>query len=142
MRLGGLLQPGDTLGLYGDLGAGKTTFVQGIAQGWGSLDSVTSPTFVLCNEYRRPDGLVLHHLDAYRLCGALEAEDLDIIAMLETGPLLVEWAERIEAALPNERLLLHMKWVADEQRGMLLTPRGERYQKLLAEFHKRMFGGS
>jgi tRNA threonylcarbamoyladenosine biosynthesis protein TsaE len=142
MRLGGLLQPGDTLALYGDLGAGKTTFVQGIAQGWGSLDAVTSPTFVLCNQYRRPDGMLLHHLDAYRMTGALEAEDLDIIAMLESGPLLVEWAERIEAALPAERLLIKMNWVADEQRGMLLTPRGERYRKLLVEFRKHMFGGS
>jgi len=56
MRLGALLKPGDVVCLQGDLGAGKTTLVQGIAAGWGSLDSVSSPTFVLVNLYRRLDG--------------------------------------------------------------------------------------
>ena len=55
-RMGLLLQAGDVLCLQGDLGAGKTTLVQGIAQGWGSADPVTSPTFVLVNIYRHPDG--------------------------------------------------------------------------------------
>ena len=58
IRLGALLRTGDILCLSGDLGAGKTTLVQGLAQGWGSLNQVSSPTFVLCNEYRRPDGRV------------------------------------------------------------------------------------
>ena len=55
MRLGSVLKKGDVLCLQGDLGAGKTTFVQGIAQGWGSLDSVSSPTFIIVNMYRRTD---------------------------------------------------------------------------------------
>ncbi len=66
-RLGAVLRPGDVICLQGDLGAGKTTFVQGVAQGWGSLDSVSSPTFVIVNEYRRADGDLLFHMDAYRL---------------------------------------------------------------------------
>src|SRR5512140_2132201 len=70
MRLGALLEPGDLICLSGDLGAGKTTLVQGIARGWGSLDSVTSPTFILVNAYRRPDGQVMHHVDAYRMASA------------------------------------------------------------------------
>ena len=101
IRLGALLRPGDVLALIGDLGAGKTTFVQGIAQGWGSTDAVSSPTFVLVNVYRRPDGDLLHHMDAYRMQSALEAEDLDIEEMLATGALIVEWAERIQSALPK-----------------------------------------
>jgi len=55
MRLGSVLQPGDVVCLDGDLGAGKTTFVQGIAAGWGAVDPVSSPTFVLVNVYRRSD---------------------------------------------------------------------------------------
>src|SRR5512135_3538255 len=78
VRLGALLQPGDLICLSGDLGAGKTTLVQGVAQGWGSLDTVSSPTFVLVNEYRRPDGAFLFHLDAYRLESEPEAAELDI----------------------------------------------------------------
>lgn len=96
MRLGGLLHLGDLVCLVGDLGSGKTTLVQGIAAGWGSLDQATSPTFVLVNVYRRPGFQRLYHMDAYRMNGASEAEDLDITAMLESGPLVVEWAERAD----------------------------------------------
>jgi len=73
MRLGALLQPGDVICLIGDLGSGKTTFVQGVAAGWGSLDPVSSPTFVIVNLYRRLDNSQLFHLDAYRLSGPAEA---------------------------------------------------------------------
>ena len=141
IRLGSLLQPGDVLALSGDLGAGKTTFVQGIAQGWGSTDSVSSPTFVLVNVYRRPDGHLLHHMDAYRMQSALEAEDLDIEEMLATGSLLVEWPERIQSALPKEYLLVELAWVADEQRSMIFTPLGTRYVNLVREFKHLAFGG-
>ncbi len=140
-RLGALLEPGDVICLSGDLGAGKTTFVQGIAQGWGSLDAVSSPTFVLVNMYRRADGGRLYHLDAYRLGSALEAEDLDLELMLAGGPLLVEWPERIQAVLPKECLWVRMRYIADEQRGMVFTSQGERFDEVLADFRKRVFGG-
>src|SRR5512143_4039176 len=104
MRLGALLQPGDLVCLQGELGAGKTTLVQGAAGGWGSLDTVSSPTFVLVNVYRRPEGSELFHMDAYRLDSAVEAEELDIDGMLARGALLVEWPERVRSALPSEGL--------------------------------------
>ncbi len=141
LRLGSLLQLGDLVCLSGDLGAGKTTLVQGMAQGFGSLDPVSSPTFVLVNMYRRPDGLVLRHLDAYRLQNAAEAEDLDVTLMLESGALVVEWAERIAAALPAEGIWIKMRWMADEQRGMVFNPHGERYERMLASFRRHVFGG-
>ena len=142
MRLGALLQSGDVLALSGDLGAGKTTLVQGIAQGWGSLDPVSSPTFVLVNQYRRPDGSSLFHLDTYRLEGAADAVDLDLDTMLDSGALVIEWAERIREALPTEALWVQMRWVADEQRGMVLTASGERYTRMLAEFKRQVLGGA
>ena len=141
IRLGALLRPGDLLCLSGDLGAGKTTLVQGLAQGWGSLNHVSSPTFVLCNEYQRPDGQVLYHLDAYRLANALEAVDLDLDAMLDNGAMAVEWPERIQAALPLERLWLKLRYIAEEQRGMTFTPEGRRYEKIVTEFRHQSFGG-
>ncbi len=101
MRLGVLLRTGDVVCLEGDLGSGKTTFVQGVAAGWGSANSVSSPSFVLVNQYRRPDGTRLFHLDAYRLTGGKEAEDLDIDLMLENGVLIIEWADRILDVLPE-----------------------------------------
>ena len=137
IRLGALLKVGDLVCLSGELGAGKTT----IAQGWGSLDAVSSPTFVLCNQYRRPDGTLLHHLDAYRLKDASEGEDLDLDLMIETGALVVEWAERIQSVLPVEYLLIKLRWIADEQRGMVFLPHGTRYERLLADFRRQSFGG-
>ena len=141
MRLGSLLQVGDVLALSGDLGSGKTTLVQGIAQGWGSTDSVSSPTFVLVNVYRRTDGDMLHHMDAYRIESALEAEDLDLEAMISSGALIVEWAERIESALPKEMLWINMNWIADEHRSMVFKPVGARHQQLVSEFKRQAFGG-
>lgn len=140
MRLGRMLQNGDVLCFSGDLGSGKTTFIQGIAQGWGSVDQVTSPTFVLVNEYYRMDGSTLFHMDAYRIDSTLEAEELDIDRMLHQGVLVVEWAERIDSILPKERLTIKMAWVADEQRSLTMVPYGERYQSLLHSFRHRSFG--
>jgi tRNA threonylcarbamoyladenosine biosynthesis protein TsaE len=140
-RLGTLIQPGDVLALSGDLGAGKTTFVQGIAEGWGSVDSVSSPTFVLVNIYRRLTGERLHHMDAYRIESALEAEDLDIEEMLSNGALIVEWAERIRSALPAEYLSVQLSWVADEQRNLVFIPYGKRYEELAREYKRQLFGG-
>lgn len=141
MRLGGLLQSGDVIALKGDLGAGKTTLAQGITQGWGSLDPATSPTFVLVNVYRRPDGQNLYHLDAYRLESADEAIDLDVDAMLENGALIIEWPERIQAALPTEQLLIQLSWIADEQRGLVFMAQGARYEALMDGFRRRVLGG-
>ncbi len=141
LRLGSLLETGDLLCLSGDLGAGKTTLVQGLAQGWGTLDTVSSPTFVLVNTYRRPDRSNLYHLDAYRLANAAEGEDLDLDLMLTTGALVIEWAERIQSVLPRQRLWIKLRWIADEQRGMIFIPEGARYEKLLANFRHQSFGG-
>ena len=141
IRLGTLLQSGDVICLSGDLGAGKTTLVQGIAQGWGSSDQVSSPTFVLVNMYRRPDGYMLHHMDAYRMQNWLEAEDLDMDLMIEKGALVVEWPERIQQALPKECLKINLRYVDDMQRGMVFSPYGERYTTLLSHFRKQVFGG-
>jgi tRNA threonylcarbamoyladenosine biosynthesis protein TsaE len=141
MRLGALLQPGDIVCLYGDLGSGKTTLVQGISAGWGSIDQVSSPTFVLVNVYRRPDGLQLFHLDAYRLAGAQEAVDLDIDAMVESAPLLVEWAERVQDALPHENLRVRLTYVDENQRDLLLDATGSRCLELLASLRRSVYGG-
>jgi len=141
MKLGALLQKGDLLCLSGDLGAGKTTLMQGIAQGWGTLDPVSSPTFVLVNVYRRSDGVNMYHMDAYRLASASEAEDMDIDSMLESGVTVIEWAERIERVLPPACVWVKMRYIADEQRGMVFTARGARSEHLLAQFRRRVSGG-
>jgi len=142
MRLGSLLRPGDVICLIGDLGAGKTTLVQGLVAGWGSLDPVSSPTFMLVNLYRRGDGHLIYHLDAYRLSGPSEALDLDMDEMLDGGILLVEWADRIESALPKDHLSTSLHAIGESRRDLFFSAKGERYRSLLADFRGEVFGVS
>ena len=141
IRLGTLLKDGDVVCLEGDLGSGKTTLVQGMAVGWGSLDQVTSPTFVLVNLYRRLDGGHFNHLDAYRLKDSTEAEELDMESLMETGILVVEWAERIKSALPAEHLWVSLRMVDVDQRDLIFSARGTYYESLLVNFRMRIYGG-
>ncbi len=142
MRLGAILEAGDIVCLQGDLGAGKTTFVQGLAQGWGSLDPVTSPTFIIVNIYRRPDESQLFHLDTYRLESAPEAEMLDLEEMLSTGALVIEWPERIESILPAERLWINLEYIAEEQRRLQFTAQGAHHQTMIETIRKSAFGAA
>lgn len=140
-RLGEVLQAGDVICLQGDLGAGKTTFVQGVAHGWGSLDSVSSPTFIIVNDYRRADEVHLFHMDAYRLDSTSEAEELDFEAMLAQGPLLIEWPERIEGLVPDDRLWIEFEHVDEEEREMKFRATGKRYDRLLETLRHAAYGG-
>jgi tRNA threonylcarbamoyladenosine biosynthesis protein TsaE len=142
VRLGELLKDGDLICLAGDLGSGKTTLAQGIARGWGSLDPVTSPTFVLINEYRRADSARLYHFDAFRLGGVAEALALGLNELLEgEGPVLVEWPDRIADGLPVNRLWIRLRWADESRRSLQLTAAGPRYERLLKQFRKAAFGG-
>ena len=140
-RLGNALQAGDVICLQGDLGAGKTTFVQGVAKGWGSLDTVSSPTFIIVNEYRRDDGNRLFHMDAYRLDSALEADELDLDSMLADGALLIEWPERIDGLVPPEHLWIQLEHIDEEDREMKFKAVGKRYDDLLETIRHAVVGG-
>ncbi len=113
------LPPGTVLALHGDLGVGKTTFVQGLARGLGVLAPVTSPTFNLFTLHRGPVNLV--HLDAYRLGSAREFEDLLLEEFL-TPPwiLAVEWPERIAEAIPRDALHLELSIQPDQSHHLRL----------------------
>jgi tRNA threonylcarbamoyladenosine biosynthesis protein TsaE len=140
MRLGALLLPGDVICLQGELGAGKTTLVQGLAAGWGSLDAVSSPTFILINVYRRADGGQLFHFDTYRVESALEAEELDLDAMISAGPLVIEWPERMTGVLPAEWLWINLEYVDEDRRQLTFRPLGKHYENLLSRFRQTSFG--
>lgn len=140
-RLAEHLAPGDVVCLSGELGTGKTTLVSGIGRGWGALDPVTSPTYVLVNAYRRADGQRLWHLDCYRVNSAAEALAFGFADLLESGGLMViEWPERILEVLPPERLDLGLRWIDDMKRSFRLEARGARYQRLLDDFRHTAFG--
>jgi tRNA threonylcarbamoyladenosine biosynthesis protein TsaE len=140
MRLGSVLLAGDVICLQGDLGAGKTTFVQGVAQGWGSEDAVSSPTFIIVNMYRGAESKQLFHMDAYRLDSTPEAEELDLDSMLAQGPLLIEWPERMEQLIPEERLWIQLEYVDEEVREMRFKSTGKRYDDLLEVIRLATYG--
>jgi tRNA threonylcarbamoyladenosine biosynthesis protein TsaE len=103
---------------------------------------VTSPTFVLINEYRRADAARLYHFDAFRLAGAAEAKALGLEELLEgDGPVLVEWPDRVAEVLPTNRLWVILRWADESRRSLHLTAAGPRYEKLLKQFRKAAFGG-
>ena len=120
---GQVLRPGDIVVLEGDLGAGKTTFTQGLARGMGIGDAVTSPTFVLARELGREEGRVpLTHVDAYRLTSLSEWDDLDVD--IENSVVVIEWGERIEDALPLDRVHVRLTETDDARAVRIWAPDG------------------
>jgi tRNA threonylcarbamoyladenosine biosynthesis protein TsaE len=132
-HLGKLLRAGDVICLSGDLGAGKTALTKGIASGWGALEIVTSPTFTLIHEHRRvEDRQILYHIDSYRLEGAAEAWGIGLEDLIYSDQVVViEWPEKIEGVLPQDRLWIALSIESDTQRRLSITATGERYQQLL-----------
>ncbi|HSJ50866.1 MAG TPA: tRNA (adenosine(37)-N6)-threonylcarbamoyltransferase complex ATPase subunit type 1 TsaE [Actinomycetota bacterium] len=120
-----LLRPGDAVALTGELGAGKTTFVQGVARGAGYDGPVASPTYTLVREYRA-GRLRLEHVDLYRLDRVQEVVDLGLHELLEPdGVLLVEWGDVVEALLPPDHLVVELTVPGDdEDRRIVLRPLG------------------
>ncbi|MFC4910722.1 tRNA (adenosine(37)-N6)-threonylcarbamoyltransferase complex ATPase subunit type 1 TsaE [Actinomadura gamaensis] len=105
VRLAGLLRAGDLLVLTGDLGAGKTTLTQGIGEGLKIRGPVTSPTFVIARVHPSlVDGPPLVHVDAYRLGGFAELDDLDLDASVAESVTIVEWGEGLAEGLADDRL--------------------------------------
>ena len=103
------LRPGDLVVLTGDLGAGKTTFTQGLGVGLDVEGAVTSPTFVIAREHRSlGDGPELVHVDAYRLGGAAELDDLDLDTSLDRAVTVVEWGEGVAEDLADSRLQIRI----------------------------------
>lgn len=129
VSLSPVLVPGDMVVLAGDLGAGKTTFVQGLAVGLGITEQVTSPTFILMKEYlggRYP----LMHLDIYRLGMIQEVMDLGYDEFLDPSYVVViEWGDIIEPLLPKDHLQVELANLeADESRSITLRPRGAMWE--------------
>jgi tRNA threonylcarbamoyladenosine biosynthesis protein TsaE len=121
-ELGRSLQSGDVVALTGELGAGKTCFVQGVARGLGVATGATSPTFVLINEYR--GRLPVHHVDAYRTDSVAELLDLGLPELFDgEGVTLVEWADKLGPLLPARAIEVHIEGVGDEPREITIRRR-------------------
>lgn len=142
VRLGQLLQPGDVLCLYGELGAGKTAVARGIGRGWGAALRVTSPTFTLVNEYPRlKDGQVLYHADCYRLESEAAVWTVGLEDILDDErAIMIEWPERVMALLPADRLEIHLAYLNETRRSLRFSATGPRAADLLTDFKQSAFG--
>ncbi|MBI2526177.1 MAG: tRNA (adenosine(37)-N6)-threonylcarbamoyltransferase complex ATPase subunit type 1 TsaE [Candidatus Rokubacteria bacterium] len=123
-RLGERLGPGAVVGCIGELGAGKTCFLQGLAAGLGVTSPVTSPTFVLVNHYR--GRLPVHHLDAYRTESLGELLDLGVEELFHgDGVTIIEWADKLLPLLPPAALIVKISGLGDEPREIIIEGPGE-----------------
>jgi tRNA threonylcarbamoyladenosine biosynthesis protein TsaE len=131
-RLGRVLRAGDVLALIGPLGAGKTTFVQGVARG---LDvpperHVASPTFALVNEH--PGRVPLVHADLYRINDPRELDELGLSDAYDRAVVAIEWLDRFPDAAPAERLTIEIA-VSEGGRTIVLRPTGQRASAVVKE---------
>jgi tRNA threonylcarbamoyladenosine biosynthesis protein TsaE len=123
--LGPLLRAGDGVALTGDLGAGKTTFVSGVARGVGYEGAVASPTFTLVREYRAERAHLLH-VDVYRLDRVQDVVDLGLQDQLDDGAiLLIEWGDAVESLLPEDHLVITFTAGSDETRRISVRGVGD-----------------
>ncbi len=131
--LGKLVQAGDCLALIGPLGAGKTCFVSGLAEGMDVEGRVASPSFILMRRHSGP--VYLYHADAYRLQRPEELEEAGLYEWLEHGVVAIEWADRVKEALPPDALQIEIDYEC-EGRRLNFTPANPRHQEMLEALRK------
>ena len=131
-ELGRRLRSGDVVALFGDLGAGKTTFTKGIACGLKLVADVHSPTFTLIHEH--PGEIPLYHVDLYRLSDEQEVEGLGIEEYLQAdGVVVIEWADRMKSLLPPDRLDIDLRMTGDTERELSFEGQSERMRGIVQE---------
>lgn len=114
---------GVVIGLYGDLGAGKTTFTQGLAQALGVIQPVKSPTFTIMNQYPLPTGKGnFYHLDLYRIKSINDIKSLDLEELIQENIhiIVIEWPEKIADLLPSNTIKIYFKTLSENQRSITI----------------------
>lgn len=134
--IGKRLSPGDVIVLTGDLGAGKTTFVRGVARSLGVSFKVKSPTFTIMHVY--PGKYELNHIDAYRL-GLDELLDIGIDEIIaDEGICVIEWGEKLKGVLPEERLEVDFRFAGENERYIFIKAFGEGWQKRIKRVEEEL----
>jgi tRNA threonylcarbamoyladenosine biosynthesis protein TsaE len=139
--LGSVLKPGSVIGLVGELGSGKTCFIKGLTAALTGIaeDEVTSPTFTFLQEFSGP--LPLYHFDLYRI---KSPGDLSALGFAECaygmGVTVIEWADRAEAALPDECLIIYLEHVAESSRRLIFKACGKKHEEILRKIANELTG--
>ena len=132
-KLGSLLQGGEFIALTGDLGGGKTQFTKGIALGLGISETVVSPTFTIERIYKAKE-FELHHFDLYRVFNDKEiASEIADLEKDDKNIIVIEWPENIEGITPSEVLRIDFKYLADNERELILKSQGTKYESLMVK---------
>jgi tRNA threonylcarbamoyladenosine biosynthesis protein TsaE len=130
--IGNRLLPGDVVALVGELGAGKTQFIKGLAAGAGIRNPayIASPSFTLINEY--PGKTTFYHVDLFRLGEEKEAEELGLEDYFQSrGITAIEWADKIPSLLPKELLLIRIAYTGKSRRSLEIIGKGKRYEEIV-----------
>jgi tRNA threonylcarbamoyladenosine biosynthesis protein TsaE len=140
-RLAAFCTGGEIVCLSGDLGAGKTCFVQGLAKGLGVKETVISPTFTIIREYAgTKDRPSLYHVDLYRLCES-DVASTGLEDYLEgEGIVAIEWAEHLGHLAPAECLQIEFRYLDETKRSLRFSARGKRCETLLDAYRHSLFG--
>lgn len=124
--IGHRLQGGELIELIGDVGAGKTTLTKGIAEGLGVSEQVQSPTFTISRVYTAPSGVQLAHYDFYRLSdGGIMADEIHEVLQEPQTAVVIEWAEAIDHVLPEERIKITIRLVANDEEAREVEQSGD-----------------
>lgn len=135
-RIGRLLKGGEVFELIGDVGAGKTTFVHGLARGFGVSEQIQSPSFTINRVYDAPGGKSLAHYDFYRLDDpGIMADELSEVLQDTQAVVVIEWADAVAAILPDDRLTLRIAAVDEQSREITVEAHGNKSQQLVKELH-------
>ncbi|MCL4499042.1 MAG: tRNA (adenosine(37)-N6)-threonylcarbamoyltransferase complex ATPase subunit type 1 TsaE [Chloroflexi bacterium] len=138
-RLALILEKGDVISLTGDLGAGKTAFVQGLAEGLGVERRVTSPTFPIIKEYS--GRIPLYHFDVYRLTSPAELVDLGYEEYFyDDGACVLEWGDRVSELFPPDYLEVLFERAGEDMREIAFIPRGDRWEERMRDLFGRLRG--
>ena len=130
-NLASILKKGDVIVLSGELGAGKTKFVEGILEYFNLQDEISSPTFTIVNEYQN-DEINIYHFDLYRLSDIYEFENIGGEEYFNKGICIFEWGELIEDILPNDYIKINFERIGNEEnyRNLNIETFGEKYKDI------------
>jgi tRNA threonylcarbamoyladenosine biosynthesis protein TsaE len=139
--IGSRLRSGDVVALVGELWAGKTQLIKGLAAGVGMRNStyISSPSFTLINEY--PGKIPFYHIDLFRLEREKEAEELGLEDYFQGGGVTaIEWADRIPSLLPKEMLFIHIAYAGKNTRSIEIIGKEKRFEDLVDQMRSFEFG--
>lgn len=130
IEIGKLIEGGINIALTGELGSGKTVLTKGICEGLGIEDLVTSPTFIIINEYE--GRFPVYHVDLYRVDSREDLESIGLDHFLGAdGVCVIEWAEKVKGGFPSPGLDVFIEYVSETERNLTVTARGEEAEWLL-----------